>query len=75
MIDGDYRGFTVRSVPPGIAVVTLEVPGRKNALGQGAKRDLQEILTQAQLDDDVRVVVLAGAGGDFCAGDDIGGTT
>jgi len=40
---------------------------------QGMKRDLIEVLLQAQMDDSVRVVVMTGSGRAFSAGDDISG--
>jgi 2-(1,2-epoxy-1,2-dihydrophenyl)acetyl-CoA isomerase len=40
---------------------------------QELKRDLIEVLMQAQMDDAVRVVVITGSGGAFSAGDDITG--
>src|SRR6266571_4948485 len=40
---------------------------------QGLKRDLVEVLSEAQMDDAVRVVVITGSGRAFSAGDDISG--
>lgn len=57
----------------GVLVVTLDAPARLNALTQAMKRDLIELVTRAQMDDAVRVVVFAGAGRAFCAGDHMGG--
>ena len=37
------------------------------------KRELTETLTQAQMDDEVRVIVFVGSGDSFCAGDDLKG--
>ncbi|WP_281689563.1 enoyl-CoA hydratase/isomerase family protein [Pseudonocardia thermophila] len=68
MIEGDYRGFVVRIEDPGIAVVTLNEPERLNAMTFAVRRDLVELLTLAQLDDDVRVIVITGTGRGFCAG-------
>ncbi|HWA89825.1 MAG TPA: enoyl-CoA hydratase-related protein [Rhizomicrobium sp.] len=65
-------GFRTETCPPGIMVVTLDRPERMNALTQAMKRDLIELMTSAQMDDAVRVVVFAGAGRGFCAGDDLG---
>jgi len=56
----------------GILLVTFDRPARMNALTQAIKRDLIELMTQAQMDDAVRVVVFAGEGRAFCAGDDLG---
>jgi len=65
-------GLRLETHAPGILVVTLDRPGRLNALTQAMKRDLIELMAQAQMDDAVRVVVFAGAGGAFCSGDDLG---
>jgi 2-(1,2-epoxy-1,2-dihydrophenyl)acetyl-CoA isomerase len=54
-------------------VVTLCRPVRLNALTQAMKRDLIELMTAAQMDDAVRVVVFTGEGKAFCSGDDLGG--
>ena len=69
-IAGSYQGFDVEVRDPGIALVTFTRPERLNAMGAGARRDLVEVLTMAQLDDGVRVVVLTGTGRGFMAGVD-----
>lgn len=51
-LDGDYRGFDIATRDPGIAVITFNEPDRLNGLSRGMKRDLTEIMTQAQLDTD-----------------------
>ena len=73
MLTGTFRGFDVRLEPPGICLIQLNQPERLNGLTQAIKRDLVEIFTQAQMHDDVRVVVITGSGRAFCAGDDITG--
>lgn len=55
----------------GVLVITLDAPERLNSLNQAMKRDLIELITQAQMDDAVRVLVFTGEGRGFCAGDDI----
>lgn len=73
MIPGSYRGFDVALEPPGIAVITFNQPERLNGFTQDFKRDLLEVLAQAQMRDEVRVVVFTGSGRAFSAGDDITG--
>jgi 2-(1,2-epoxy-1,2-dihydrophenyl)acetyl-CoA isomerase len=73
MLSGRFRGFEVTLHELGIVLVTLNQPDRLNGTTQPMKRDLIEILLQAQMDDDVRVVVVTGTGRAFCAGDDISG--
>lgn len=73
MDTGTFRGFTVALHDPGIALITFNQPERLNGMTQPMKRDLVETLTQAQMDDGVRVVVFTGSGRAFSAGDDITG--
>jgi 2-(1,2-epoxy-1,2-dihydrophenyl)acetyl-CoA isomerase len=73
MQQGTFRGFEVALQGRGIAVVTFNQPDRMNGMTQGLKRDLIEVLTEAQMDDGVRVVVITGSGRAFSAGDDITG--
>jgi 2-(1,2-epoxy-1,2-dihydrophenyl)acetyl-CoA isomerase len=70
---GNFRGFEVAMHDPGIAVITLNQPDRLNGTTQAMKRDLVETVTQAQMDDAVRVIVITGSGRAFCAGDDMSG--
>jgi 2-(1,2-epoxy-1,2-dihydrophenyl)acetyl-CoA isomerase len=73
METGTFRGFELALRDPGIALVTFNQPDRLNGMTQGLKRDLVEVLTEAQMDDAVRVVVITGSGKAFSAGDDISG--
>jgi 2-(1,2-epoxy-1,2-dihydrophenyl)acetyl-CoA isomerase len=73
MLTGNFRGFEVALHDPGIALVTLNQPERLNGTTQPMKRDLIEVLMQAQMDDAVRAVVITGKGRAFCAGDDMTG--
>jgi len=73
MIEGHYRGFEVATGGDGVTLITLNDPGHLNGTTQAMKRDLTEIYTRAQMDDDVRVVVITGSGRAFCAGDDMTG--
>jgi len=57
----------------GVTLITLNDPEHLNGTTQAMKRDLTEIYTRAQMDDDVRVVVITGSGRAFCAGDDMTG--
>ncbi|MBS9374736.1 Short-chain-enoyl-CoA hydratase [Rhodococcus sp. B50] len=54
-----------------VATVTLNRPQRKNAMTLDAWRSLRETFGELQHDDSVRVVILTGAGGDFCTGADM----
>lgn len=72
MQTGTYCGFEVGLADPGIAIFTFNRPERLNGTSSAMKRDLIEQLTQAQMDDAVRVVLFTGTGRGFCAGDTIG---
>ena len=54
-----------------IATITIDRPEAMNAATMRTYDELQEALTNAAGDDDVRVVVLTGEGRAFCAGDDV----
>lgn len=56
-----------------VLTVTLNRPRRKNALDRGAWQRLYDVLSAAAADPSVRVVLLTGSSGDFCAGADLSG--
>jgi enoyl-CoA hydratase len=56
----------------GIAVVTMNRPDYRNAQNSAMTYALDEAFTRAVDDDEVKVIVLAGAGDHFSAGHDIG---
>ncbi|MEV4563576.1 enoyl-CoA hydratase-related protein [Nonomuraea sp. NPDC049419] len=56
-----------------IATVTLKRPDRLNAFTFTMRGELIEAFDLADADDDVRAVVVTGAGRAFCAGADLGG--
>src|SRR5205807_9315192 len=57
-----------------LARVTIDQPERHNAMAFQVMQELAEALELARADDDVRVVVLTGAGERaFCAGANLGG--
>ncbi|MFM8527008.1 MAG: enoyl-CoA hydratase/isomerase family protein [bacterium] len=61
-------------VVDGVATVTLNRPDQRNALNGDLLAALVDAMKQARDDDDVRAVVLTGAGDKvFCAGADLGG--
>lgn len=55
----------------GIATLLMNRPEKRNALNGELVRALHEGLGRAQADDEVRVVLLRGAGRDFCSGADL----
>ncbi len=51
--------------------ITLNRPDARNALSRQMVAELQQVVEQAGEDDSVRVLMLRGAGGHFCAGADL----
>lgn len=60
------------SVSDGVATITINRPERKNAILLAMRTDIQHAFERAQDDDDVRAIILTGAGNDFSAGADVG---
>ncbi|WP_069160040.1 enoyl-CoA hydratase [Nocardia altamirensis] len=56
---------------PHIALVTLNRPERMNAMAFDVMIPLREALEEVSADNDIRVVVLTGAGDGFCSGADL----
>ena len=58
-----------------VAVLTLNRPDRLNAISLELRRDVEQAVAALKADDEVRALVLTGAGRGFCAGADLLGTT
>ena len=58
-------------VEPGIGLVTLNRPDRLNALNLEMIEALEELFKKLAVNDDIRVLVLTGAGRGFCSGADL----
>src|SRR6266571_4343429 len=56
---------------PGIARLTLNRPERVNAINQAMLGEINTALDDAERDDDVRVVIVTGAGAAFSSGFDL----
>ena len=54
-----------------IAQITLNRPHRLNAINHALKQDLDAALKQVEQSEEIRVVILRGAGRAFCAGGDL----
>jgi len=63
--------FLKYEVAQGVAIITLNRPEVYNALNDGITYELQDALKAVAKDDQVRVVVLTGAGKAFCSGQDL----
>ena len=73
MNDRDDHGSLLVEVDSerGVATLTLNRPDRRNALDAALVDHLRSALADLSQRDDVRVLVLRGAGPDFCAGADL----
>lgn len=73
MSEGSYEQV-LYEVADGVATVTLNNPDKRNMLSGQMLADLLDAMKRAKADDEVRAVVLTGAGDKaFCAGADLGG--
>ena len=52
--------------------VTLNRPAQRNAMSAQMAAELRAVLAEAQASPQARVIVLRGAGGQFCGGDEVG---
>jgi len=66
----DYRKI-LYSAGRGVARITLNRPDKRNALDEELIGELHEAFGRSARDDAVRVVLLTGAGKDFCSGADL----
>jgi len=55
----------------GVCTITLNRPDRLNAINYQLATELEKVLTEIEEDDEVKTVILTGAGRGFCAGADI----
>ena len=52
----------------GVALITLNRPEARNAMSGPMNQALQKTLADAEVDPDIKCIVLTGAGKGFCAG-------
>ncbi|MEE8400210.1 MAG: enoyl-CoA hydratase/isomerase family protein [Desulfobacterales bacterium] len=57
--------------PEGVAVITLNRPDKRNALSTAMRQEIVSALEAMEKDDNIKAVVLTGAGPGFCAGFDL----
>src|SRR5271167_3851309 len=64
-------GHFLLKVEAGVATVTLNRPERKNPLTFESYRELTDFFRACAMDDQVKTVVISGAGGNFSSGGDV----
>lgn len=64
----EHFGFAVHE---GVASLTLDRPERKNPLTFESYAELRELFRALAYADDVKAIVISGAGGNFCSGGDV----
>ena len=60
------------SVEASVCTITLNRPGKRNAVNGPMAAELRAAFERFEADDALRVAILTGAGGNFCAGADLG---
>lgn len=70
----DYETITLQRRGH-VAVLTLNRPDRLNAISIGLREEVTQAVAALRADDEVRALVLTGAGKGFCSGADLLGTT
>ncbi|HEY3004167.1 MAG TPA: enoyl-CoA hydratase-related protein [Kribbellaceae bacterium] len=70
-LDASYETLALDEPRPGVVVITLNRPGRHNAMTNTMFDELENAAEALDGEDDCRVVVLTGAGKAFCAGYDL----
>jgi enoyl-CoA hydratase/carnithine racemase len=68
----EFETIFFEAVAPGVVTLTMNRPQHGNAVVPEMARDLLAALTQIEQNKAVRVLVLTGAGRQFCAGADLG---
>ena len=66
----DYEGLLLEK-EAGIATITLNVPEKLNAITREMSRNLPLVTDEIAKDDDIRVVIVTGAGRGFSSGADV----
>jgi methylglutaconyl-CoA hydratase len=69
---GSYRKI-LYTIEQGVARITLNRPEKRNALDAELISQVRDALRSSATDENVRVVLLTGAGTDFCSGADLSG--
>ncbi len=70
MADYKYQNVKV-TIRDGIAWTALNRPDKRNAMSPALHYEMDDALARLEVDDDVKVVVVTGEGGNFSAGQDL----
>ena len=70
MAEYKYECAKVR-IHDGIAWLTMNRPDKRNAMSPQLHYDMDDALARLEVDEDVKVVVVGGEGGNFSAGQDL----
>lgn len=68
----EYPLLAVRRTSDGVLTVTLDDPERRNAMTAPMSASWDRLMREIAQDEEVRCVVVTGAGSAFCAGGDLG---
>src|SRR5664280_2944425 len=68
----DLRVATSTASGRRIALVTLDLPDRRNAMSDAMTDSWRHVMGQLAADDELAAVVVTGAGSAFCSGGDLG---
>lgn len=71
---GDYAQLIYETPAPKVARIVMNQPARRNAQGIAMTYELDDAFKRASHDDDINVIILAGAGDHFNAGHDLSGS-
>ena len=69
--DQQYDDLSVQALEGGIALVTLRLPERRNAMSAAMTESWGRVMARLRTDPGVRVVVVTGEGSAFCSGGDV----
>jgi enoyl-CoA hydratase/carnithine racemase len=70
-LDQTFETLLLEEVSPGVVVVTLNRPDRYNAMTNTMFDEMEKVALQLGQEDQLRVVILTGAGKAFCSGYDL----
>lgn len=71
VLEKNYETLSTDEVGPGVILLTLNRPARYNAMTNTMFAELEDVAWALDDEDDLRVVILTGAGKGFCAGYDL----